>query len=249
MTNVQAALLGLVQGLTEFLPLSSSGHLVVLQKALGFENPPVTFDVVVHSGSLIAIVLFFHKKILNINKQLFKAIVVASLPTAIIGLFFNRIEDVLFNSIEIVAWALLITSLLLLSTIFLSKTEPANRKISSLKDAIIIGIAQGLAIIPGISRSGATIVSGLWLGLKREEAVTFAFLISIPAVVGAQILKLPGLIDLETITASVLLIGFSTAVISGLASLRLLRMLVQSSKLHIFAIYTFILSFSLFLLS
>lgn len=242
MTLIQAALLGLVQGLTEFLPVSSSGHLVILQKILGFTDPPIAFDVMVHSATLVAVVIFFWEEIVTANRNLIKAIVVGTLPTLVIGLTANNSSEMLFNNLTIVGIGLLSTTLLLYSTKWLHRRQQKKEKYVSLKIAFVIGIAQGLAVIPGISRSGATIITGLWLGLKRQEAVRFAFLVSIPAIIGAQVLKLPEMVFSNQFSIGSSLIGFLTAAISGWFALRLLKVIVETAKLHRFALYTLTLA-------
>ncbi|MCH7951261.1 undecaprenyl-diphosphate phosphatase [Patescibacteria group bacterium] len=246
MTLIQAALLGLVQGLTEFLPVSSSGHLVILQKLFGFTHPPVTFDVLVHTATLGAIILVFREDIRKIDKKLTSAILVGSAPTALMGIWLSSMEDALFNSLSLVAIALLGTTVLLASSKYIKRVHRKERKNVDTKTALIIGAAQGLAIIPGISRSAATIVIGLWLGLDQRTAVRFSFLLAIPAILGAQLLKIDSL-GSNQIATSALAIGFVIAVISGWISLKALRGIVERAKLHTFALYTLVLALLLLL--
>jgi undecaprenyl-diphosphatase len=240
MTIIKAALLGLIQGLTEFFPVSSSGHLVILQKILGFTDPPIAFDVLVHTATLLAVIIFFWEDILKINIPFLKAIAIGTLPTLVIGLVLNNKSDLLFSNLTLVGLALLITTLVLYSTKWLS--SPQKKQTLNLKTAFMIGIAQGLAVIPGISRSGATIITGLWLGLTRKEAVRFAFILSIPAILGAQLLKLPEMIAYNQINPAAASVGFIVAAISGWFALRLLKSIVNKAKLHRFALYTLILA-------
>jgi undecaprenyl-diphosphatase len=239
MTLIQATLLGLIQGLTEFLPISSSGHLVILQKILGIADPPVAFDVLVHTATLVAIVVFFWKDIVKADIPLVKAIVVGTLPAVVVGLVANNNAKLLFSNLTIVGVALLITTIFLASTKWLKSKKQKNL---SLKTAFIIGIAQGIAVIPGISRSGATIITGLWLGLKRYQAVRFAFLLSIPAIIGAQILQIPTIMNSEKISASASIAGFLVAAISGWFALGLLKTIVKAERLYLFAFYTLTLA-------
>lgn len=236
MTLPQSLLLGLIQGLTEFLPVSSSGHLVIFQKLLGFKSPPVAFDVLVHLGTLVSILIVFRNQIKTITRNTLIAIILGSIPTALIGLFLNSISEQLFNSLTLVAIALIITSVLLISTKFGSRKT--NQKNISKSAAVIIGIIQGIAVIPGISRSGSTISLGLLLGLTKKTAVSFSFLLSIPAVLGAQILQFGNYPQSSAISPGAYLLGFMSAVFSGWISIRCLQSIVEKSRLHWFAAYT-----------
>lgn len=240
MTITKALLLGLIQGLTEFLPVSSSGHLVITQHLLGINQPPIMFDVFVHTGTLIAIILIFQKEIRAINKSFFKAILIGSIPTAIIGLILNNISEILFSSVKLIGVSLLVTSAVLISTKFL-KLKENNEKINT-RTALTIGIAQGIAVIPGISRSGITITSGLWMGLNSKTAIVYSFLLSIPAIIGAQMLQFSNSIDVSKIMSLPYISGFLTAAISGWFSLKILKTLAERSKLHFFAFYTLTLA-------
>jgi undecaprenyl-diphosphatase len=242
MTLNEAMLLGLIQGLTEFLPVSSSGHLVIFQHILGFDKPPVTFDVLVHVATLLAIIAVFREEIRRLNILTGKAIILGLIPTAIIGLFLNNFRDQLFGSLHLVGVALMFTTLLLASSKFIRISKVKYLKRISYKTALVIGIAQGIAVIPGISRSGATIISGLWAGLDKKTAIAFSFLLSIPAVIGAQILEMTDPVNANQINFEAYLIGFFAAAISGWLSLKILKNIIHQSKLHLFAFYTFVLS-------
>ncbi|MEW6679979.1 MAG: undecaprenyl-diphosphate phosphatase, partial [bacterium] len=195
--NLDSIILGIVQGLTEFFPISSSAHLVIIPSLLKIPFPSIFFDVCLHLGTLFAVIIFWFSKIKNITISLFKLkrdddarlgllIIVAMIPSGVIGALFKDPLEKLFESPIRVAFLLLVTGVLLfLTRFFKEKKEKIN-----LFDALIIGLFQGLAIAPGISRSGSCISSGLFLGLKRELAFDFAFLLSIPAILAAFILKL-----------------------------------------------------------
>lgn len=242
MTLTEALVLGLAQGLTEFLPVSSSGHLVILQHVFGLNEPPITFDVLVHVGTLVAILVFFQEEIRKIDLKMGKTIILGLIPTALIGLFLSKFTDKLFGSLDLIGVAFLITSLFLLSTKFISKLKIEKKDEISGKAALIIGIIQGIAVIPGISRSGSTIISGFWLGLNKKTAITYSFLLSIPAIIGAQVLTLANHVNLNNIQIEIYLVGFLSAAITGWISLKLLKKTIQEQKLHLFAIYTFLLS-------
>lgn len=239
MTHLQAILLGFIQGLTEFLPISSSGHLVITQKLLGFQNPPVFFDILLHLGTLLAVIIFFKKSILSINHVLLKAIILGTIPTGIIGLLLNPLTSTLFNSLQIVSSGLFITTLALFSLHFL---KDKNIKTISLPTALLIGLAQGLAIIPGISRSGATITTGLWLGLSQSLAFSFSFLLSIPAILASLVLQFADITTISSIPLLIYSLGFLSSAISGFLALKLLRFLLKNKHLKYFALYTLFLS-------
>jgi len=264
MQPLQAVILGAIQGLTEFLPISSSGHLVIFQHLFGIKDPEVLFDISLHLGTLVAVVIFFSKEIRGILGAVFHffvgifkkersltaaaedmdiklalLIVIGTIPTGILGLLFHNIVDRLFSSVFLVGLMLILTGALLWVT---TRTKHAGHMIErfSIKDALIIGLMQGIAIIPGISRSGSTIAMGLLLGLERETAARYSFLLSIPAIMGAGILEFK---DASTHTSVPLLpifIGALSACIVGYGALKLLVFMVKQGRLHIFAPYCFL---------
>ncbi|OGX19457.1 MAG: hypothetical protein A3K54_04965, partial [Omnitrophica WOR_2 bacterium RBG_13_44_8] len=181
-------ILGIIQGVTEFLPVSSSGHLVIAEKLLGINEHLVAVSVILHLGTSLALVIFFFRDILNLlrNLRLLSYIIIVTLITGIIGLSGKDFFERLFASPKLVAAALIITGIILLLT---KKFMQAKRNTLNLKDALVLGLTQGFAIIPGISRSGMTISTLLFRGLDREVSFRFAFLASIPAVFGAAILE------------------------------------------------------------
>ncbi len=201
MSSFQAIILGIIQGLTEFLPISSSGHLVLFQHIFGLKEPELFFDICVHLGTLVAVIIFFRKDLITIITSLIHGsvkfikkeaslselfqkpdiklavlIVIGSVPTAILGLLFKKISDQLFSSLIIVGVMLIVTGIILWCTRWIKKN---GRLIDgfSIKNSLVIGIIQGLAIIPGISRSGSTIAFGLFLGIERETAARFFYLL------------------------------------------------------------------------
>ncbi len=264
MEPIQAIVLGAVQGVTEFLPVSSSGHLVLFQHLFGLREAELFFDISVHVGTLGAVIIFFRKEIAAIFLSIFLAaarllkkkasfsstwdnaevklallIVVGSIPTAIIGLLFHRIADQLFSSVFLVGITLVITGLLLWGT---RRFGGEGRGIQGFfaANALVIGIVQGVAILPGISRSGATIATGLYLGLDRGLAARFSFLLSIPAIVGAEILSLKdlgGALLPDTVT----MLGTITAFVAGYLSLTMLMYIVKHGRLYLFAPYCWLI--------
>lgn len=239
MTIFQSFILGLIQGLTEFLPVSSSGHLVLFQHLLNLSAPPVVFDILVHLATSLAIIIVLFKSLISITGKQLKIILVASLPAAILGLLLNSQIEQLFNSLKLVGFALLISAAFLFSTKLIKKSKNSNL---SFNNSILIGFSQALAIIPGVSRSGSTIVTGFHTGLSPSTAFNFSFILSLPAIFGAQLLQLDKLASLPSYQLPSLLVGFITAFISGFFALKLLRRFVINGKLYYFGYYCLALS-------
>ena len=267
MTFVQALVLGIVQGLTEFLPISSSGHLVLVQHLFGLHEAELSFDVSVHVGTLAAVILYFRRDILDILGGLMRAfrgkltnratsdadrpqvrlaglILLGSVPTAAIGLALHSVAERLFASPLIVGAMLLLTGGILFAT--RPGRHPrtdAGRPLEGLtiKDALVIGVTQGLAVMPGISRSGSTIAVGILTGIRHETAARFSFLLSIPAVAGAALLVLKDALKQGDIHLPSCLIGGFAAMLVGYAALALLVFLVQKGRLYLFAPYCWII--------
>ncbi|MBN95500.1 MAG: hypothetical protein CL928_15780 [Deltaproteobacteria bacterium] len=253
---LQALLLGALQGLTEFLPVSSSGHLVLFQEWLGEAffamGEEGLFIVLLHAGTLLPVLWFYRADLMAIvssligsqssegdgreHRQLAIAVTVATIPTGAMGLLFQDLFERLFTNVSAVCAALLVTAGLLLATRFRSEPEGSGRP-PTIALALLLGLVQGLAITPGISRSGATIAAALFLGMGREQAARLSFLMSVPAICGALALKLSSGISLSTMPWGPALIGFVTAVIVGYGALVLLVALVRRGQLHRFAAY------------
>jgi len=251
MSSLQALLLGLVQGLTEFLPISSSGHLQLLETLFGFQESDnlLFFDVVCHIGTLIAIVLFFTREILQLfqkERDRLLRLVIATLPLLPIPFLLGPIREVASSS-RMVAFFFLTTALLLLiGSRYQVKTK--NRALQSL----LIGTSQAVAVFPGLSRSGTTISVGRFLGLEKGEALTFSLLLSIPATLGALALLLlkatkSGLPP--SVPFSCYAIGLTTSFIVGYFSIHLMKRLVTSDKITLFVWYCLFLSSILFVFS
>lgn len=261
MEPFQAIVLGVVQGLTEFLPVSSSGHLVLFQNWFGLREPELAFDISVHVGTLVAVGLFFRRDIGAIlaaladflkrmatgraawsefaadgDLRLAGLIAAASVPTALIGLGFHEIADRLFGSVRLVGLALMATCLLLLAT-RRSTVRQHTMADFSLATALAIGVIQGLAIVPGISRSGATIALGLILGLSRDTAARFSFLLSIPAICGAALIGAGELASGGGPPLTTVALGTAVSAGVGYAALWMLVYIVRRGRLHLFAPY------------
>lgn len=254
MSWFQALVLGLLQGLTEFLPVSSSGHLEIGYHlfnldAAGANN--LTFTIVVHTATVLSTLFVFRKEIIDILAGFFKfkyneetkfvfQIIISMIPVAIVGLFFKDYVEALFeNGIIYVGLALLVTAALLIMSQMVKKTD---KEINYWR-AFVMGISQALAIIPGLSRSGSTIATGLLLGVKRENVAKFSFLMVIVPVLGESFLDLVKgdfSVTQSGIDAFPLLVGFMAAFGAGVFACRAMISLVQRSKLHYFAIYCMI---------
>jgi undecaprenyl-diphosphatase len=252
-TFLEALILGIVQGITEWLPVSSSGHLVILQQALGM-SAGIAFDLMLHVATLIVVLLVFWRDVLDVLKAFFTwdrkseewrlamFIIAGMVPTGLIGYFFESFFREAFSSLTVVGFSLLITGLIL----FLTRFPPQARKLG-LWRALLVGFFQGLAITPGISRSGATIASAISTGVDRRKAVRFSFLLFIPAVIGAMLFNISDLAAASMLDAGPVALGMVTAIIVGYFSLRLLIRLVISRKLHYFSVYCWILGAALLL--
>ncbi len=250
MSWLEALILGIIQGLTEFLPVSSSGHLEIGKQLLNVQaTDNLTFTVVVHGATVLSTIVIFRKDIANLFKGLFAfswndetqyifKIAVSMIPIGIVGVFFKDYVEEIFNTDKIlllVGVMLLITALLLAFTFY----AKAKEKDVSFKDAFIIGIAQTIAVMPGISRSGSTIATGLLLGNKREAVARFSFLMVLIPILGENILSVlkDDTTSTGTIGAIPLIIGFLAAFISGLLACKAMINLVKKGKLIYFAIY------------
>ena len=268
----QGIILGIIQGLTEFLPVSSSGHLVLGQIFFGITQSQLAFDISVHVGTLLAVLVvyssdisamlssligFFSKAVSfkpvahlvseDKNLQMAGLIIIGSIPTAFIGLVLKQFEHILFASEVLVGFMLILTGTILWLSRNFYFSESKNTEFG-IKKSVFIGISQGLAVIPGISRSGTTIAVGMFLGLDRHMAAKFSFLLSIPAIVGAQILSIKDTIEGGIAIDPVTIYATIASFITGLIALKLLLSLVHSGKFHLFAPYCWIIG-SLVLLS
>jgi len=238
MTLLLAILLGLIQGLTEFLPISSSGHLALFGKWFGLGEADINFDIILHLATLVAILLVYRKDVIKLAAAPFKKdreglvllgfLVLATLPAAVIGILFKDELSFFHNHTTWVALFLAVTGVILLGG-FLFKEE-RNMTLSGLTvlQVLVMGFAQAFAILPGISRSGMTIMAGVFLGLKKEEAARFSFLMALPAISGAGILMARDL-QIEQLSAMIVPYswGFLCAFVSSLAALKLGVLLIE----------------------
>ncbi|KKU88841.1 MAG: Undecaprenyl-diphosphatase [Microgenomates group bacterium GW2011_GWF2_47_9] len=232
----QTIILGVVQGLTEFLPISSSGHLVLFHSLFGFKNVDPAFDVFVQGGTVLSVLIFFRRKILALSSRDLLLLFIATLPAGIVGLLVSPYIDSLFTSLSGVTLGFFLTT----AVVWSSKYVKALSKVLSPRKSFLIGVSQAFAILPGLSRSGTTIATSLLLGIKPEVAFTFSFLLSIPTVMGASILGAKDLVWDETMTLNYLA-GFLAATITGYFALVLLAKIVKKGEFYKFAPYTFTL--------
>jgi undecaprenyl-diphosphatase len=249
---LQSLLLGIIQGLTEFLPVSSSGHLVLFQQWLGesfsFQNEAVAFDLALHIGTLLPVIYFYRAEVGRITESVVRFrrdesfdmalfVVLATIPTGLMGILLEDVFQSLFHSVRAVCIALLVTGSLLLSTRFFESGPDQPKRQLTWWVALVIGIAQGFAITPGISRSGTTIAVALLLGMDRAVAARFSFLLSIPAILGAAVLIGKDGIPIDAGSAGPLVLGFLASMIVGYLALWMLVALVKRGGLYRFTYY------------
>lgn len=257
MSKLEGLLLGILQGLTEFLPVSSSGHLVIAQHYMpNFKQPGVLFDAMLHFGTTMAVIIYFWRDIkvllsafipgrqgdnpVRTHRKIVGLIGIGTVLTGLIGVVFEDYFIKLFSSVTAASFMLLVTGGLLLAASLIRQSK-RNEADLNVMDAIYVGVAQGIAIIPGISRSGATISTGLFRGINGVVAAKFSFLLSIPAILGAVLLESRhiNLLDSSEITTYVL--GTLSAFITGLVAIRILLGVIKRKHLEIFAYYCFII--------
>lgn len=265
MTLFQSIILGIFQGISEFLPISSSGHLVILQHFFGIKEGNLFFTEMLHFGTLISIVIVYFNDIINIIVEFFKMlgdgiknkkfkitndyqklallIIIGSIPTAIIGLLFEDFFEKLYSSSLLpIGIAFLVTGFLLWIA---NKKPKETKKVKEMTilDSLIVGTFQGIAIIPGISRSGSTIVAGLFRGFDRSLATEFSFLLALPATFGAGLLGIMDVIKTgsKTTVDAPLIIGILLSTIVGILAIKFLIKVLKKNKLHYFSYYLWII--------
>jgi undecaprenyl-diphosphatase len=242
----QAFVLGLVQGLTEFLPVSSSGHLVLAERLLGLESVGLSFEVWVHLGTLVAVGAALYRELLDMaavflpsadparrraGKRWWVAVLVGTIPAVVVGLAAKDAVETAFASVRVVGVNLIVTAAILFASRFFRGGDAAVTP----RRALLIGAAQALAILPGISRSGATLTAGWMLGLSGPQAARFSFLLAFPAILGAGVLEAQNLAAMDR--PAVLAVSFLTACVSGYAAIRMVWRVMAAGRLHWFAPY------------
>lgn len=273
MTNFNALVLGLIQGLTEFIPISSSGHLVIFQNLLGLENCEqyIVFDIVLHLGTLVSVLFFYWKDVLGLVKSFFGffadlikgkkvdfkkdglrillAVIIGTIPLIAAAVIKSKVES-LFSSVLFVGCALLVTGGILFFTDKINKMQYSLENMPY-KNAFIVGLFQLFAILPGISRSGSTIFGSVVTGLKKEAAVKFSLLLSIFAILGAAAASVPELFSgvLPSATPIQYILGAAVSAISGIAAIKFLVSMLSKGKFKFFAIYSWIVGIVIILIS
>ena len=269
MSLLESFILGALQGLTEFLPISSSGHIMVGQYIFGLKEEPLTFNIATHLGAALAVITVYWKVIAKIFKDLFSLsgdgsanlslrlillVLVASLPTAIIGLAFLEIFRSMFESLFVVAVAFFVTG----TVLYITEKRVAGRgpmkgdffDLSgvvhvSYRQALIVGVSQAFALIPGISRAGATIAAGLYCGLDRRNAALLSFMMSVPAILGASIMESSRVVAIDPQELMPLAFGTLISYIFAIIGLKIVLSSVREGRLHIFSYYLWFLSIGL----
>ena len=260
MSVLQAIILGLVQGLTEFIPVSSSGHLVIFHHLLGVNETGLAFDVALHAGTLIALVGYFWKDIWALFGSLFKKsdkthlawlLIAATVPAAVIGFLLESAAESTFRSVKLVALNMLSFGLIMLLAERYYRRRKHHTALDdvTLKESMSMGFAQALAVIPGVSRSGSTITAGLLTGLDRVSATRFSFLLGIPITFGAiiKVFTEAGFADQVRSEQTVFAVGVITALVSGLFAIRFMLNYLRNHGLDIFAYYRIGLAVLVFL--
>lgn len=271
MSVFEAFILGLIQGLTEFLPVSSSGHLAIASAFFGITDNNMAITIVLHVGTFLAIVAAYFKTVMNLIKEFFIMlwnlitfkglklkenkyrryviyIIVATIPAAIAGILFDDFIEEAFSTLSIVAVMLMITGLLLFVSAKMSKrTKDTIENLGPIR-SFVVGLFQMCAIFPGLSRSGTTMTGGIVMGLKKEEALEFSFLLALPAILGSVILKFGEISDaLAQTDPTAMIVGFATALIAGYLSIKLFNVMVKKGNIVWFAAYCWIAGFILIL--
>lgn len=246
---LEALIAGITQGLTEFLPVSSSGHLVFIHSFFGMEEPEVLFDVCLHFATMASVLIFFRREIAELmgpsGRNWRRCLAIGTVPAVVAGLLFEKHVSVIFASPRIVSVMLLLTAAALM--IAQRALSNKNRKTSnlSLGKAVVVGLAQAVAIIPGLSRSALTISAGLSSGMKGEESFRYSFILSIPIIAGATLYKVLKAVSSggEVFPAGVVVfaVGMLFAFLSGLLGLLILKRAVMFQKIWVFSVYCFII--------
>ncbi|MCA9016458.1 MAG: undecaprenyl-diphosphate phosphatase, partial [Planctomycetaceae bacterium] len=238
-TWLKMILLSIIQGISEFLPISSSGHLVITEHLLEIQADQTDVNIVLHAGTLLSILIFYRRTIFRLLSQDLRVIpllIVGTLPVVVIGLTAKKYAEPLLENPLLAGCMLPVTGLLLLMIPRIPKSDQSYTQITY-KQALLIGLAQAVAILPGISRSGSTIVAGLFTGMSRQSAATFSFLLAIPAISGATILEMAEILSNQHLSTplSLLAAGAIISALVGLVALWLLVRWLEKGKLHYFA--------------
>lgn len=249
MDLIQAIILGIVQGITEWLPISSSGHLALIQNYFGIHES-LAFDILLHLGSLLVVLTVFYKDIIQLIKGVFTKdtkslkmalfLIIATIPIAVVGFFLQDSIESIFSNNLLIAFAYIFTAIIL----YFTKYAKSKKVKLNFKNSFLIGFAQMFAILPGVSRSGITISTGLFFGLDKAEVAKFSFLLFIPAILGASLLGIKELVSVDFNS----IIGMLFAIVSGFLSLKLLLRIIKTDKFHYFSVYCLFMAILLLML-
>jgi len=251
MTFFDSIILGILQGVTEFLPVSSSGHLAILEKLIGEQEVPLLYDIILHVASLLAVMIFFRKKIWELIKSFadktakkdhfyILMVVLSTFVTGGMVVFTKPLVYYLRANPVFMVGSFLFTACVLMVAQILFKKASKNKEVG-IKDSIFIGFFQGIAVLPGVSRSGSTIAAALLMKIPAEKAVEYSFMLSIPAILGALVLEIAKG-SMVSIDLSIAFVGFIASFAASIVSLKFLVLLIKKTVLYPFAIYLFILA-------
>ena len=242
----EAVLLGLIQGITEFLPVSSSGHLVLLQQVMGLENVPIFFDTMLHFGTLIAVVAVLFSEIIQIFRHPVKnhmgMLILATIPAAVVGYLWSDYFESVFRSGSLLGICFLITAVILTVSELIA-TRINTKKPITTKSALAMGLMQAVAILPGVSRSGSSIAGGLFCGVDRVRAARFSFLMSIPIILGSVLSSGMNAADvgMGDVSVAVIVVGTIVAAAAGFFAVKFMLAIIAKTKLYGFAVYVAVL--------
>ncbi|HOK72291.1 MAG TPA: undecaprenyl-diphosphate phosphatase [Methanothermobacter sp.] len=263
---IQAIILGVVQGATEFLPISSSAHLVIVPYLIGLDYSDLAFDTLLHIATLVGVIGYFRVEVMDILRGFFSSLldiprgifreeienepikrlswflIIGSVPAGLMGVFFKDFFEGLFNNLLAVGSLLIVTGFILWGSEILYRRFPRKRLFDNMRvtDVLLVGFAQGFAIMPGISRSGATIATGLSLGFEREFIARYSFLLSIPAILGASLVQLKDIMGVFHFETQSFVLGFIAAAISGYLAIKYFLKFIRTKNLVLFSLYCWI---------
>ncbi|GIK83585.1 MAG: undecaprenyl-diphosphatase 1 [Patescibacteria group bacterium] len=251
MNFFQAAVLGVVQGFSEFLPVSSSGHLVLVQNFFGITEDGLAFDVFLHFATLLAVIIYFRSDLLKLSKKMIYAIFIASIPAGLVGIFLEDYITAAFNSLTLVGVGLIITGIFNFITEHRLKSAKDPKTSISTTQALIIGLFQAFAVLPGVSRSGSTVFAGVSQNLERKLAFRFSFIMSLPVVFGANLIHVSRIVNGNSYEGNLfaLMIGGALAFITGLLSLKILEIVMVKAKMNYFGMYCTVIGLLVILFS
>lgn len=246
MTYLQVIILAIIEGITEFLPISSTGHMVIAAHYMSIENQTLlkAFEVIIQFGAILSVILLYRKKFISTDIEFFKKLIFAFIPTGILGFLLKNKVDAWLDSVQIVAWSLIVGGIILIACDFLFKKHETYKPLDqlSLKDSISLGLFQSLALIPGVSRSGATIVGGMLLKMNKKDAAEFSFFLAVPTMAAATLYKSIKIIPtINSNDALLIAIGSLIAFIVAYAAIKSFIHIVSKYGFMYFGVYRILL--------